>query len=176
MAHAARVVVLPDNHYADLIPKSAEIVTGMRERRPKSSSGARPRLSPREPPGAPERRGRELWDGAHTPAGTAWPASASTSRSRWSSLRSWPTRTRTPCSTTWPRSPRLVATTSDNPRALLAEQLAARAEPHFPQVEIEPDPHRALARARQSSTGLILVTGSLYLLANLAKAEEQDVR
>ncbi len=73
-------------------------------------------------------------------------------------------------------APRLVSTRSDNPRAMPAEELAERAAPHFPQVEIEPDPRKALAHARQSSSGLILVTGSLYLLANLAGAEDQGVR
>ena len=45
VAHAARIVVLPDNQYADLVPKSAEIVAETRERRPKSSSGARAKPS-----------------------------------------------------------------------------------------------------------------------------------
>ena len=103
--------------------------------------------------------------------------SASTSRSRSSSPRSWPTRTLTACSTTWPRLRRAWSQPRPTTRAHCPpSELAARAAPRFAQVEIEPDPHVALARARQSSTGLILVTGSLYLLANLAKAEEQGVR
>ena len=45
----------------------------------------------------------------------------------------------------------LVATQSSNPRALPAEELARIAEPHFAEVEIEPDPAaRSPARA---STG-----------------------
>ena len=44
VAHAARIVVLPDNQYADLVPKSAEIVTGD-ARAAKSSSGARAKPS-----------------------------------------------------------------------------------------------------------------------------------
>jgi dihydrofolate synthase/folylpolyglutamate synthase len=59
-------------------------------------------------------------------------------------------------------------------RALPAERLAVRAAPHFAQVGSSPT-HLA-SPVRGIHTGLILVTGSLYLLANLAKAEEQGVR
>ena len=64
---------------------------------------------------------------------------------------------------------RLVATTSSNARALAAEELAERARPYYEHVEIEPDPHAALARARALAgpDGAVLVTGSLYLLADL---------
>ena len=63
----------------------------------------------------------------------------------------------------------LVATTSSNPRALAAEELARLAAPHFTEVEIEPDPAAALARARDH--GPVLVTGSLYLVADLSRNE-----
>ena len=178
VAHAARVVVLPDNLYADLIPKSAEIVTGDARKAAEIFLGRKSEARPRVAlPGRLEHRGRELWDGAHTPAGTAWlrerigepvevvVASILADKDADAMLQDLATL-----------APRLVATASDNPRALPAEQLAARAAPYFAHVELEPDPHRALTHARQSSTGLILVTGSLYLLANLAKSEEQGVR
>ena len=61
----------------------------------------------------------------------------------------------------------LVATQSSNPRALPAEELARLAEPYFAEVEIEPDPVTALARAREH--GPVLVTGSLYLIADLSR-------
>ena len=178
VAHAARIVVLPDNQYADLVPKSAEIVTGAARKAAEILLGRKREAQPRVAlPGRLEHRGRELWDGAHTPAGTAWlreriggpvevvVASILADKDTDAMLEDLAAL-----------APRLVATASDNPRALPAEHLATRAAPHFAQVELEPDPHRALARARESSTGLILVTGSLYLLANLAKAEEQGVR
>ncbi|HEX2497103.1 MAG TPA: Mur ligase family protein, partial [Gaiellaceae bacterium] len=180
VAHAARIVVLPDNQYADLVPKSAEIVTGDARMAAEIFLGRKSEAQPRVAlPGRLEHRGRELWDGAHTPAGTAWlrerigepvevvVASILADKDTDAMLED--------LAALAPR-PRLVATASDNPRALPAEQLATRAAPHFAHVEIEPDPHRALMHARQSSTGLILVTGSLYLLANLARAEEQGVR
>jgi dihydrofolate synthase/folylpolyglutamate synthase len=178
VAHAARIVVLPDNQYADLVPKSAEIVTGDARMAAEIFLGRKSEAQPRVAlPGRLEHRGRELWDGAHTPAGTAWlrerigepvevvVASILADKDTDAMLEDLAAL-----------APRLVATASDNPRALPAEQLATRAAPHFAHVEIEPDPHRALMHARQSSTGLILVTGSLYLLANLARAEEQGVR
>jgi dihydrofolate synthase/folylpolyglutamate synthase len=63
----------------------------------------------------------------------------------------------------------LVATTSTSARALPAEELAARARPYFERVEVVPDPRAALARARElaGASGAVLVTGSLYLLADL---------
>ena len=160
-----QVAVLSDNQYEELVPKTAEIVTEMRERRPKSSSATKPTLSCASSfRGASSGRGRELWDGAHTPAGTAWlreridepvevvVASILADKDVDGMLDDLAAL-----------AARLVATASDNPRALPAERLAARAAPRFAEVEIEPDPHVALARARQSSSGLILVTGALCI-------------
>jgi dihydrofolate synthase / folylpolyglutamate synthase len=173
VAHAARVVVVPDNEYAEvatkLAPKSAEIVSGGAREAVEAFLG-RPagETPPVALPGRFERRGRELWDGAHNAAGTAW-------------LRD---RIQEPVEVVVASiladhytdamlthlaalAPRLIATESANPRALAAAELAQRAVAHFDEVESEPDPRRALDRARTSTAGLILVTGSLYLLANL---------
>jgi dihydrofolate synthase/folylpolyglutamate synthase len=65
---------------------------------------------------------------------------------------------------------RLIATSSSNDRALPAAELARRAMPYFGQVEAIEDPAEALAQARGLGEP-ILVTGSLYLLADLAKDE-----
>jgi dihydrofolate synthase / folylpolyglutamate synthase len=64
----------------------------------------------------------------------------------------------------------LVATSSSNERALSAVDLARRAAPFFNRVEPVAGPARALAHARASGEP-VLVTGSLYLLADLAKDE-----
>ncbi len=178
VAHAARVVVVPDNEYAELVPKSAEIVTGDARKAAEIFLGHEIKAQPHVAlAGRLERRGRELWDGAHTPAGTTWlreridepveviVASILADKDADAMLEDLAAL-----------APRLVSTRSDNPRAMPAEELAERAAPHFLQVEIEPDPRKALAHARQSSSGLIVVTGSLYLLANLAGAEDQGVR
>ncbi|HEX9379364.1 MAG TPA: Mur ligase family protein [Gaiellaceae bacterium] len=65
---------------------------------------------------------------------------------------------------------RLVATSSSNERALSAADLARRAAPFFARVEPVEDPAGALAHARAAGEP-VLVTGSLYLLADLAKDE-----
>ena len=65
---------------------------------------------------------------------------------------------------------RLVATSSTNDRALSAADLAQRAAPFFTYVEPIEEPARALAHARALGEP-VLVTGSLYLLADLAKDE-----
>ena len=59
-----------------------------------------------------------------------------------------------------------VATQSSNPRALPAAELAGRAEPFFERVETVSDPVAARERALGGG-GSVLVTGSLYLLADL---------
>jgi dihydrofolate synthase / folylpolyglutamate synthase len=170
VAHSARVVVLPDNKYADLLPKSAEIVTGGAREAAEAFLG--------HPighevaatlPGRLERRGRELWDGAHNPAGTAWLRAhvadpydvvlASILRDKDADAM---------LADLAQLAPAMIATQSTNPRALPATDLAARAAQHFRDVDTEPDPRRALARARESTRGGILVTGSLYLLADLS--------
>jgi dihydrofolate synthase/folylpolyglutamate synthase len=65
---------------------------------------------------------------------------------------------------------RLVATSSTNDRALSAADLAQRAAPFFTDVEPIEGPAEALVHARALGEP-VLVTGSLYLLADLAKDE-----
>lgn len=170
VAHAARIVVLPDNEYRDLVPRSAEIVTGGARHAAEAFLG-RPvehDLSVRLP-GRFDRRGRELWDGAHTPEGLAWlrERTDETFDVVLASILS-DKNVDALLAGLGEMAPTLVATQSSHPRALPASDLAARAAPHFGRVETISDPERALARARESTHGDILVTGSLYLLADLA--------
>jgi folylpolyglutamate synthase/dihydropteroate synthase len=65
---------------------------------------------------------------------------------------------------------RLVATSSSNSRSLSAAELAERARPFFPDIRPIEDPAEALTSARALGEP-VLVTGSLYLLADLAKDE-----
>lgn len=65
---------------------------------------------------------------------------------------------------------RFVATSSGSMRALSAADLAERAARYFAEVEAVDEPFEALGRARAGG-GPVLVTGSLYLLADLAKDE-----
>jgi dihydrofolate synthase/folylpolyglutamate synthase len=70
----------------------------------------------------------------------------------------------------------LVATASTNARALPAEELATLARRWFERTEAERNPGDALERARSIAgpAGAVVVTGSLYLLADLA-AHAEDV-
>ena len=121
-------------------------------------------------PGRLERRGEEVWDGAHNADGAAWlvrqlaPADyvlcVSVLRDKDAPAM---LAELTALGSTF------VATQSSNPRALPAEELARLAEPYFAEVEIAPDPATALARAREH--GPVLVTGSLYLVADLSRNE-----
>jgi dihydrofolate synthase / folylpolyglutamate synthase len=68
----------------------------------------------------------------------------------------------------------VVATASSNPRALAADEVARLARRWFQRTETKEDPGAALERARSIAGrgGAVLVTGSLYLLADLAAGAE----
>jgi dihydrofolate synthase/folylpolyglutamate synthase len=113
----------------------------------------------------------EIWDGAHNPDGVRWlvrqlperdfvlVASILADKDVEEMLRLFSQR-----------ASQVVATASRNPRALTAEELARRAAPFFESAEARPEPRGAVERAREAagSSGAILVSGSLYLLAELA--------
>ena len=65
---------------------------------------------------------------------------------------------------------RFVATRSSSARALPAAELADLARARFEHVEVVDDPVAAVARAHELGEP-VLVTGSLYLLGDLAQAE-----
>jgi dihydrofolate synthase / folylpolyglutamate synthase len=134
-------------------------------------------------PGRLERRGDsplEIWDGAHNLAGVGWllPRLPSPPPAGWTVV----------CSMLRDKRPgmmlealsvlgtTLVATESRNGRALPAAELGALASGHFERVETEPDPTAARACAIElaGTDGAVLVTGSLYLLAELS-AEHGDI-
>ncbi len=131
-------------------------------------------------PGRLERRGErplEIWDGAHNLAGVGWllPRLPSPPAGGWTIV----------CSILRDKRPgmmlealsvlgsTLVATESRNGRVLPAAELAALASAHFERVETEPEPEAAHARALELARpdGALLVTGSLYLLAELSAAD-----
>jgi dihydrofolate synthase/folylpolyglutamate synthase len=125
-------------------------------------------------PGRLERRGEhplEIWDGAHNLAGVGY------------LLPRLPVREFVVvCSILRDKRPELmlealsvlggtlVATESANARSLQAGDLASRAEPYFRHVESFPDPQAARSRALSLAgrEGAVVVTGSLYLLAELS--------
>jgi len=121
-------------------------------------------------PGRFEQVGEDVFAGAHNPAGVAWllerlhrqdyvvVASILVDKDAEAMLAALAQAGRA-----------LVATSSTNARALPAEELARRAAPFFEAVEVDADPGGAVARARElaGDDGAVLVTGSLYLLADL---------
>ena len=132
-------------------------------------------------PGRLERRGDaplEIWDGAHNLDGVGWllprlpdrqyvvVASILRDKNAEGMLAALSAVGDT-----------FVATASGNTRALSAEELATLARRWFERTETERDPGAAVARARSIAgpQGAVLVTGSLYLLADLSAARE-DVR
>jgi len=73
-----------------------------------------------------------------------------------------------------PRCDALVCTTSQNPRALPPPTLLSlSSQLDGPPGEIVPDPRRAVQRARElaGASGAVLVTGSIYLIADLLRPE-----
>ncbi len=173
VAHAARVVVLSDNTFEHLVPQRATIVQGGGREAAEAFLGRKIEhdvdvaLS-----GRLERRDGEIRDGAHTPEAVDW------------LLARIPARDYVLCVSILGEKrvdellerlgragSTFVATSSSNPRALPAKELAVRAEAHFSDVRSVADPVKALARARTFERP-VLVTGSLYLLADLHAREE----
>jgi dihydrofolate synthase/folylpolyglutamate synthase len=122
-------------------------------------------------PGRLEQRGAgEIWDGAHNADGAAWLVERLPAGDRVVLASILADKDADAMLARLGRAGRrFVATRSSNPRALPADELARRAEPYFAEVEAVADPAAALARARE--LGPVLVTGSLYLLAELNSSE-----
>ena len=121
-------------------------------------------------PGRLERRPGEIRDGAHNPGGVRWlvehlppgdytvMASILADKDADAMLAALAAVGR-----------RFVACRSSNARSLPAEELAGRARARFDLVEARDDPSEALALAHSLGEP-VLVTGSLYLLADLEAA------
>lgn len=122
-------------------------------------------------PGRFERRPGEIRDGAHNPDGVRWLVD----RLRGSRFTLCVSILRDKDSDGMlaglaELGSTLVATASSSPRVVSAADLAAAARGHFAFVEDVADPVAALARAHELGEP-VLVTGSLYLLADLAAEE-----
>ena len=111
-------------------------------------------------------RGTEIWDGAHTPEAVRYiaPRLPTVGAIVASILRDKDADGM--LAQLGRLADALVATVSSNERALSAEELAERARPYFEHVEAVADPTAALARGHELGEP-VLVTGSLYLLADL---------
>lgn len=165
------IVVLPDDTFADLVTAGQIVIGGAREAAEAFVGhpiAARPTVTL---PGRLERLDGEVRDGAHNLDGVRW------------LLQRLPPADYTVCASILrdkdadamlaalaSAGSRFVATRSSNDRALPEDELATIAAPHFALVEAIADPSRALQRAHVLGEP-VLVTGSLYLLADLAGAE-----
>jgi dihydrofolate synthase/folylpolyglutamate synthase len=173
VAHEESIVVLPDNTYADLVPGGRIVLGGAREAA-EAFVGHRIDSEPDVAlPGRLERREGEIRDGAHNPAGVRW------------LLDRLPPGRYTLCVSVLrdkdaaamlallaQAGDQLVATQSASARVLPATDVAGQASPFFSRIEVVEDPAAAVARAHVLGEP-VLVTGSLYLLADLAASESK---
>ena len=164
------VVVLPDDTLMALVPRGKVVVGGAREAAAAFLGHPVEEIGAVALPGRLERRPGEIRDGAHNPDGLAWLSAR------------LPTADYTVCASILADKDvdemlrrlallgrRFVATRSSNTRALDALELAESARRHFEVVEAVADPTRAVRRAHELGEP-VLVTGSLYLLADLEAA------
>ena len=171
VAHEGSIVVLTDNTYVSLVPGRRVVLGGAREAAEAFAGHPLRTDVDVELPGRLEKRPGEVRDGAHNPDGV-----------RWLIARLSPVDYTICASILRDKDAvqmlaelaqighRFVATQSSNDRALSAPELARHAEPLFDVVEAVSDPAEALARAHELGDP-VLVTGSLYLLADLAREE-----
>jgi dihydrofolate synthase / folylpolyglutamate synthase len=170
VAAPGAVVVLPDEEFAPLLPANDLRIGGAREAA-SAFLGRDVELAEAVLPGRLELRedGDEVRDGAHTPEAVEWLLERLPEPRDYVVVASilgdknvdgMLARLARAGST-------IVATRSSSPRARPAEDVAAAAQPFFARIEREPDPHAAVALARRLGPR-ILVTGSLYLLADLS--------
>lgn len=163
-------VVLPDDEFRHLVSGAARL--GGAQEAVDAFLGRHVPLAEASLPGRLEIRAGEVRDGAHTPEAVDWllerlprpldyvvVASILGDKDAAGILDRLAQAGRT-----------LVATASSNARALPADAVAELGRSRFEVVETVPDPGAAVARAHALG-GEVLVTGSLYLLADLAGGE-----
>ena len=171
VAGPSAIVVLPDRAYAHLVPDNDVVLGGPREAAEAFVGHAIDALPAVSLPGRFERRPGEIRDGAHNPDGARHlvdqldgddytvVASVLADKDVDAML-----------ATLRRAGGRFVATRSSSPRALPAADLADLARACFDHVEVVDDPVAAVARAHELGEP-VLVTGSLYLLGDLAQSE-----
>lgn len=171
VARPDAVVVLPDDEFAHLVP-GRDVRFGGARAAASALLGRDVELAEASLPGRLELRGGEVRDGAHTPDAVDWLAPRLPERGGYVVVCSL--LADKDADAILERLARvgqtLIATTSSNPRARPAAELAAKAAAWFETVETVDDPREALRRARALG-GPRLVTGSLYLLADLYDVE-----
>jgi dihydrofolate synthase / folylpolyglutamate synthase len=171
VAHAARVVVLPDNTFAHLVPRGEIRYGGAREAAEAYLGSPVTAEVDIHLPGRLERRNGLVLDGAHTPEAAEWLLARLPEQQHVLCVSILRDKDADAILERLARAgDTLVATRSSNERALDEKELGRRAEPYFQHVETVADPRQALERA-QALGPQVLVTGSLYLLADLKSSD-----
>jgi len=168
------VVVLPDDTYGHLVP-GREIRFGAAREAAEAFVGHEIAADPLVALlGRFERRDREIRDGAHNPDGARHLVDQLDRDDHIVVASILGDKDVDAVLATLRRAgPRFVATSSSSPRALPAPELGRRARAYFEHVEVVDDPVAAVARAHELGEP-VLVTGSLYLLGDLAHAEQRS--
>jgi dihydrofolate synthase/folylpolyglutamate synthase len=165
-------VVLPDLEFSSLVEGRDVRIGGAREAAEALLGRPVAALAEAPLPGRFELRGEEVWDGAHTPEAVDWLLERLPEPHEYVVVAA--ILADKDADGILERLARaggvLVATRSSNARSLPAGEVAARARTWFPRVETAAEPRDALRLAR-SIAPRILVTGSLYLLADLTATE-----
>jgi dihydrofolate synthase / folylpolyglutamate synthase len=173
VARPGSVVVLPDFTYTRLVAGNEVRIGGAREAAENFVGHPIAHDPAVALPGRLERRGEEVRDGAHNPDGARYlvghlsrddytlVVSILADKDAEDMLRELRRA-----------GPRLVVTRSSSDRARPPSELAAIARVYFDHVEEVADPVQALARAHELGEP-VLVTGSLYLLGDLAQEERR---
>jgi dihydrofolate synthase/folylpolyglutamate synthase len=165
------IVVIPDDTFRSLVPAGRIVLGGAREAAEAFIGHRIDSLVDAALPGRLDRRPGEVRDGAHNADGVAW-LRAHLDGSDYtlcaSILRDKDADEMLARLATF--GTRFVATASSNARSLPASVLAQHARRHFAVVEGVDDPTAAVQRAHELGEP-VLVTGSLYLLADLEAAD-----
>jgi dihydrofolate synthase / folylpolyglutamate synthase len=173
VAREGATVVLPDDTYAHLLQRTEIRIGGAREAAEAFVGHPIAATAEAPLPGRLEQRDGEVRDGAHNPDGVRYlverlppgdytiVASVLADKDADEMLRELRRV-----------GSRFVATRSSSLRALPPEDLAELARRHFAHVEAVDDPGAAVAWAHELGKP-VLVTGSLYLLGDLAQEERR---
>jgi len=173
VAPESSIVVLPDETFAALVPGRTVRIGGAlhaAEAFVGHPIASRPEVSL---PGRLERRAGEIRDGAHNPDGARYLVERLPAEDYTLVVSILADKDVDEMLRELRRAgPRLVATRSSSDRSLPAEDLAALARVHFDHVEVVENPIGALARGHELGEP-VLVTGSLYLLGDIAQEERR---
>jgi dihydrofolate synthase/folylpolyglutamate synthase len=172
VAGPGATVVLPDEEFAALVEGREVRIGGALEAAEAFLGRPVAALAEAALPGRLELRGDEVRDGAHTPEAVEWLLERLPEPGGYVVVASiLGDKDADGILERLARAGRiLVATRSSNDRSLPAGEVAARARKWFPTVETADDPRDALRLARALGPR-VLVTGSLYLLADLTNDE-----